>query len=32
MMQDGAPQIPDRDYFTRAQAEVIARLDKAGII
>lgn len=32
MMADGAPQIPDRDYFARAQAEVIARLDKAGII
>ena len=32
MMQDGAPAIPDRDYFRRAQAEVIERLDKAGVI
>lgn len=32
MMEGGTPQIPDRDYFTRAQAEVIERLDKAGII
>jgi predicted amidohydrolase len=32
MMEGGAPQIPDRDFFTRAQEEVIARLDKAGII
>lgn len=32
MMEGATPQIPDRDYFTRAQAEVIERLDKAGII
>ncbi|WP_298468666.1 nitrilase-related carbon-nitrogen hydrolase [uncultured Erythrobacter sp.] len=32
MMQDGKPGIPDRDYFRRAQAEVIERLDKAGVI
>lgn len=32
MMADGASQVPDRDYFKRAQEEVIARLDKAGLI
>ena len=32
MMQDGSPTIPDRDYFRRAQAEVIERLNKAGVI
>ncbi|APE28100.1 Aliphatic amidase amiE [Aurantiacibacter gangjinensis] len=32
MMGDGTPQLPDRDYFRRAQEEVIARLDKAGLI
>jgi predicted amidohydrolase len=32
MMEGGKAQIPDRDYFARAQEEVIARLDKAGII
>ncbi len=32
MMDDGAPAIPDRDYFKRAQEAVIARLDKAGLI
>ncbi|MEP5938404.1 MAG: nitrilase-related carbon-nitrogen hydrolase [Erythrobacter sp.] len=32
MMQDGTPAIPDRDYFRRAQAEVIERLNKAGVI
>lgn len=32
MMQGGKPTIPDRDHFLRAQEEVIARLDKAGII
>ncbi|MGB3471137.1 MAG: nitrilase-related carbon-nitrogen hydrolase, partial [Erythrobacter sp.] len=32
MMSDGKPAIPDRDYFRRAQAEVIERLDKSGII
>ncbi|RJY10037.1 nitrilase-related carbon-nitrogen hydrolase [Aurantiacibacter aquimixticola] len=32
MMQGGEPNVPDRDYFKRAQEAVIARLDKAGII
>lgn len=32
LIVDGQPRIPDRDHFTRAQAEVIARLDQAGII
>lgn len=32
MMQGGKPAIPDRDYFRRAQEEVIARLDKSGVI
>jgi predicted amidohydrolase len=32
MLHDGKPQVPDRDYFPRAQAEVIARMDKAGLI
>jgi predicted amidohydrolase len=32
MMQDGRPAVPDRDYFQRAQAEVIKRLSKAGVI
>ena len=32
MMKDGAPAIPDRDYFQRAQAEVIERLQRAGVI
>lgn len=32
MMAGGQPQVPDRDYFTRAQEQIIARLDKAGII
>lgn len=32
MMADGAPAIPDRDYFTRAQERVIERLVKAGVI
>ncbi len=32
MMADGQPQVPARDYFKRAQEDVIARLDKAGII
>jgi predicted amidohydrolase len=32
MMEGGEAQIPDRDYFARAQEDVIARLDKAGII
>ncbi len=32
MMENGRPQVPDRDYFKRAQQEVIARLDRAGLI
>ncbi|WP_249171769.1 nitrilase-related carbon-nitrogen hydrolase [Erythrobacter sp. JK5] len=32
MMADGKPAIPDRDYFRRAQEEVIERLVKAGVI
>jgi len=32
MMQDGKSAVPDRDYFRRAQAEVIERLNKAGVI
>jgi len=32
MIQDGKPAVPDRDYFRRAQAEVIERLNKAGVI
>ncbi|MEE4349050.1 MAG: nitrilase-related carbon-nitrogen hydrolase [Pacificimonas sp.] len=32
MLAGGAPAIPDRDYFRRAQEAVIACLDKAGII
>ena len=32
MMTDGRPQVPDRDYFARTQADVIERLDRAGII
>ena len=32
MMQDGEPAIPNRDYFRRAQAEVIERLDQSGVI
>ena len=32
MMDDGAPAVPDRDYFRRAQAEVIERLIAAGVI
>ena len=32
MMENGTPKVPDRDYFSRAQAAVIERLDKAGII
>ncbi|MEM6909461.1 MAG: nitrilase-related carbon-nitrogen hydrolase [Pseudomonadota bacterium] len=32
MMNDGKPAIPERDYFRRAQAEVIDRLDRAGAI
>ena len=32
MIDGGKPAIPDRDYFRRAQAEVIERLGKAGVI
>lgn len=32
MMEGGRPAVPDRDYFQRAQAEVIERLAKAGVI
>lgn len=32
MVTDGKPAIPERDYFRRRQADVIERLDKAGII
>ncbi|WP_233997302.1 nitrilase-related carbon-nitrogen hydrolase [Porphyrobacter sp. HT-58-2] len=32
MMDSGQPAVPDRDYFQRAQAEVIERLAKAGVI
>ncbi len=32
MMQDGKPAIPEREYFRRAQEEVIERLGKAGVI
>lgn len=32
MLAKGAPQIPQRDYFKRAQEAVIARLAKAGVI
>ena len=32
MMQGGKPIVPDRDHFQRAQADVIERLAKAGVI
>jgi predicted amidohydrolase len=32
LLKDGAALIPDRDHFRRVQDEVIARLDKSGII
>jgi len=32
MMEGGEPSIPDRDYFRRAQEEVIERLIAAGVI
>lgn len=32
MMEDGQPAVPDRDHFQRAQAEVIERLAKSGVI
>lgn len=32
MMENGQPAVPDRDHFQRAQAEVIERLAKSGVI
>jgi predicted amidohydrolase len=32
MMVDGVATAPERDYFGRMQADVIARLDRAGLI
>jgi len=32
MMQNGRPVVPEREHFQRAQAEVIERLIKAGVI
>jgi len=32
LLEDGKPKVPDRDYFPRAQAEVIERMAKAGLI
>lgn len=32
MVTGGKPAIPERDYFRRRQADLIERLDKAGII
>jgi predicted amidohydrolase len=32
LIENGTVKIPDRDYFVRRQQEIIARLDKAGII
>lgn len=32
LIEQGKPRVPDRDYFLRAQEEVIERLIKAGII
>ena len=32
LIKDGQPRIPDRDHFARVQDEVIARLEKTGII
>ena len=32
MIEGGRPAIPDRDYFLRAQGEMIERLTKAGVI
>ncbi len=32
LIEAGGIKIPDRDYFVRRQQEIIARLDKAGII
>jgi len=32
MLSNGEPTIPERDYFRRRQAELIAKLDDAGVI
>ncbi|MEO9461159.1 MAG: nitrilase-related carbon-nitrogen hydrolase [Marinomonas sp.] len=32
MMEGGKAAVPEREYFKRAQEQVIARLDKAGVI
>lgn len=32
MLADGAPQVPERDHFLRAQQAVIDKLSKAGVI
>lgn len=32
LIRDGAATMPERDYFRRAQEQVIARLDAAGLI
>ena len=32
LMENGQPKVPERDYFPRAQAEVIERMAKAGLI
>jgi len=32
MLADGKPAIPERDYFRRRQADLIERLDAAGVI
>lgn len=32
LLENGQPKVPDRDYFPRAQAEVIERMAKAGLI
>ena len=32
MLKDGQPQVPQRDHFLRAQAAVIDKLSKAGVI
>jgi hypothetical protein len=32
LLKEGAALIPDRDHFRRVQDEVIARLEKSGII
>ncbi|MEP2734843.1 MAG: nitrilase-related carbon-nitrogen hydrolase [Erythrobacter sp.] len=32
MLEGGGAKVPEREYFKRTQEEVIARLDKAGVI